>query len=60
VDKKGVGLLYFSVAGFLIAIAFFFGGIGGQTPGGETDYLGENEIILFSAYQTGEQQLFYS
>ena len=58
-SKKGFVLLYISTIAFIVAIFVFYGSIGKQTPGGETQYLGENEISVFQSYQEAETRIYF-
>jgi hypothetical protein len=58
-SKKGSVFLYICVVAFIISIVIFYSVIGKQTPGGETKYLGENEIELFKAYEEAEKMTYY-
>ncbi len=57
-NKNAFVFLYICTAGFIIAIFMFYGNVGKQTPGGESLYLGENELEVFTTYQQAEQDLY--
>lgn len=57
-NKKALVFLYICTAGFIIAIFMFYGNVGKQTPGGESLYLGETQLEVFSTYQQAEQDMY--
>ena len=57
-SKKAFVFLYICTVGFIISIFVFYGSVGKQTPGGESLYLGENELEVFQTYQQAEQDLY--
>ena len=57
-NKKAFVFLYISTVAFIIAAFVFYGSVGKQTPGGESLYMGEKEIQVFTTYQEAEQQLY--
>ena len=57
--KKGMIFLYMMLGGFILAVALFYGAIGHASPGGQTLYLGENEIALYETYFNAEKDIYY-
>ncbi len=57
-NKNAFVFLYICTAGFIIAIFMFYGNVGKQTPGGQSLYLGENELDVFVTYQQAEQDIY--
>jgi len=57
-NRRAFVFLYACTFAFILAILVFYGSVGKQTPGGDSLYLGEKQLVLFETYQTAEQDLY--
>jgi hypothetical protein len=58
-NKKGIIFMTFVGIAFITAIVLFFYSSPSYLSGGETDYIGEKEILLFETYQEAEEDIYY-
>lgn len=57
--RKAMAVLTLSSIAFLLAVILFYSRTSALIQGAETNYLGENEIALYSTYLEGEKQLLF-
>lgn len=57
-NRRGFVLLSMCAIGFLIAIVVFYQSVGTQMPG-DSNYLGEKEVLIYNIYAQGEEMLFF-